>query len=167
MMKRIIVVFLVLVLFLTGCTSNDLSKEKETYLTYIKKLNSINKSTKEVPFNIEVRFDKITDDEIRYQVVIDEIKEDILKLKDNVENSSIVEIINSIIEILDFIIENSVQLEEQMTPTLKSGIEYCASPNENIDGDLIVQQLEIMKQLLELNFKKDTRLRLYAATFVS
>ena len=85
-----------------------------------------------------------------------EIKEDILKLKDNVENSSIVEIINSIIEILDFIIENSVQLEEQMTPTLKSGIEYCASPNENIDGDLIVQQLEIMKQLLELNFKKDT-----------
>ena len=53
-----------------------------------------------------------------------------------------------ILEILDFIIENSVQLEEQMTHTLKSGVEYCASPNENIDGDLIVQQLEIIKQLL-------------------
>ena len=85
-----------------------------------------------------------------------EIKEDILQLKENVENSNILEIVNMIIEILDFIIENSVQLEEQMTQTLKSGIEYCASPNESIDGDLIIQQLEIMKQLLELNFKKDT-----------
>ena len=28
-------------------------------------------------------------------------------------------------------------------------------PNESIDGDLIIQQLEIMKQLLELNFKKE------------
>ena len=85
-----------------------------------------------------------------------EIKEDILSLKGNVENSSIQEIINMIVEILDFITENSVQLEEQMTQTLKSGLEYCASPNESIDGDLIVQQLEIMKQLLELNFKKDS-----------
>lgn len=85
-----------------------------------------------------------------------EIKEDILKLKDHVEDSSIMEIVNMIIEILDFIIENSVQLEEQMTQTLKSGVEYCASPNESIDGDLIIQQLEIMKQLLDLNFKKDT-----------
>ncbi len=85
-----------------------------------------------------------------------EIKEDIEKLKRTVDDSSIVEIINMVIEILDFIIENSVQLEEQMTQTLKSGVEYCASPNESIDGDLIIQQLEIMKQLLELNFKKDT-----------
>jgi len=85
-----------------------------------------------------------------------EIKDDVENLKSNIEDTSLLEIINIIIEVLDFIIENSVQLEEQMTQTLKSGIEYCASPNESIDGDLIVQQLEIMKQLLELNFKKDT-----------
>ena len=85
-----------------------------------------------------------------------EIKDDILELKTNVYDSGILEIINMIIEILDFIMENSVQLEEQMTQTLRSGIEYCASPDESIDGDLIVQQLEIMKQLLELNFKKDS-----------
>lgn len=84
-----------------------------------------------------------------------EIKEDVLKLKENVEDSNIQEILTMIVEILDFIIENSVQLEEQMTQTLKSGIEYCAAPNESIDGDLIIQQLEIMKQLLDLNFKKD------------
>lgn len=85
-----------------------------------------------------------------------EIKDDVLQLKENVEDNGILEIVSMIVEILDFIIENSVQLEEQMVQTLKSGVEYCASPNESIDGDLIIQQLEIMKQLLELNFKKDT-----------
>ncbi len=85
-----------------------------------------------------------------------EIKENVLELRAHVDNDNILEIVNMIIEILDFIIENSVQLEEQMTQTLKSGIEYCASPNESIDGDLIIQQLEIMKQLLDLNFKKDS-----------
>ena len=85
-----------------------------------------------------------------------EIKDDILKLKESIDDTSILEIINMIIEILDFILENSVQLEEQMVLTLKSGIEYCASPNESVDSDLILQQLEIMKQLLELNYKKDT-----------
>ncbi len=85
-----------------------------------------------------------------------EIKEDVLQLKRNVEDNSILEIVSMIVEILDFIIDNSVQLEEQMVQTLKSGVEYCAAPNESIDGDLIIQQLEIMKQLLELNFKKDT-----------
>lgn len=85
-----------------------------------------------------------------------EIKDDVLQLKGNVEDNSILEIVSMIVEILDFIIDNSVQLEEQMVQTLKSGVEYCAAPNESIDGDLIIQQLEIMKQLLELNFKKDT-----------
>ncbi len=85
-----------------------------------------------------------------------EIKEDINNFKTTVSDNSILEIINMLLEILDFITDNSVQLEEQMVQTLKSALEYCASPNEGIDGDLIIQQLEIMKQLLELNFKKDT-----------
>lgn len=89
-------------------------------------------------------------------VYTNEIKEDILKLKDNIDDNNILEVVNMILEILDFITENSVQLEEQMMLTLKSAVEYCASPSESVDSDLIVQQLEIMKQLLELNYKKDT-----------
>lgn len=85
-----------------------------------------------------------------------EIKDDIAQLKEGVDDQNILEIINVINDILDFISENSVQLEEQMMMTLKGAVEYCASPNENIDNDLILQQLEIMKQLLELNYKKDT-----------
>ena len=85
-----------------------------------------------------------------------EIKDDILQLKEGVDDQNILEIIGVLIDILDFISDNSVQLEEQMVITLKSAVEYCASPNENIDSDLILQQLEIMKQLLELNYKKDS-----------
>lgn len=83
-----------------------------------------------------------------------EIKDDIAQLKEGIDDQNIIEIINVINDILDFISENSVQLEEQMMMTLKGAVEYCASPNENIDNDLILQQLEIMKQLLELNYKK-------------
>ena len=85
-----------------------------------------------------------------------EIEDEILQLKEGVDDQNILEIINMLVDILRFITENSVQLEEQMTITLKSAVEYCASPNESIDSDLILQQLEIMKQLLELNYKKDT-----------
>lgn len=85
-----------------------------------------------------------------------EIKDDIAQLKEGIDDQNIIEIINVINDILDFISENSVQLEEQTMMTLKGAVEYCASPNENIDNDLILQQLEIMKQLLELNYKKDT-----------
>ena len=85
-----------------------------------------------------------------------EIKDDIAQLKEGIDDQNIIEIINVINDILDFISENSVQLEEQMMMTLKGAVEYCASPNENIDNDFILQQLEIMKQLLELNYKKDT-----------
>ena len=91
-------------------------------------------------------------------VYANEIKEDIEEAKKSVSDTGLTEIVNMIVEILDFISENSVQLEEQMSQTLKSAVEYCATPNEGIDGDLIIQQLEIMKQLLELNFKKDTGL---------
>ena len=85
-----------------------------------------------------------------------EIEQDVQKIKETISDTGILEIINMIIEVLEFILENSVQIEEQMSQTLKSALEYCATPNEGIDGDLIIQQLEIMKQLLELNFKKDT-----------
>lgn len=75
-MKKIIVV-LISILFLTGCTSNNVSKEKDLYLRYVNKLNNINKTSKNIPFDVEIRYDKILDHEIRYQVIIDNAKEDV------------------------------------------------------------------------------------------
>ena len=73
-MKKILIILL-LIFFLCGCT--NISKEKEEYLNYIDELKEVNKSSKEYPFNIEVKYDKITKKEIRYQVILDEVEEDI------------------------------------------------------------------------------------------
>lgn len=73
-MKKILIILL-LIFFLCGCT--NISKEKEEYLEYIDELKEVNKSSKEYPFNIEIKYDKITSKEIRYQVIIDSVQEDI------------------------------------------------------------------------------------------
>ena len=127
---------------------NELSSAAAKYTTYC-----IEKEDKGISFfDISEKFSMLQSS----SVYAKEIKDEILNLKENIDDSNIIEIINLIIDILDFIIENSAQIEEQMVATLKSGLEYCASSNENIDSELIVQQLEIMKQLLELNYKKDS-----------
>ena len=76
MKKKLLIIFLVIIT-MTGCKSNDLTIEKEKYIKYVKELKEIKKTSKEYPFDIEVLYDKITDNEIRYQVIIDNVKEDI------------------------------------------------------------------------------------------
>lgn len=71
-MKKILVVLLI-IFFICGCTSS----EKKEYLNYIEELKTIKSSSKEYPFTIEVKYDKITKKEIRYQVILDEVKKDI------------------------------------------------------------------------------------------
>lgn len=73
-MKKILIILL-LIFFLCGCTK--VSKEKEEYLNYIAELKKVNESSREYPFEIEVKYDKIIDQEVRYQVIIDSVKEDI------------------------------------------------------------------------------------------
>lgn len=76
--------FLVLlfIIGLTGCTSGREAKvvneNKEEYLSYVKKLNDVKKSTNiEYPFDIDVKYDKLTKDEVRFQVIIDNPKDTI------------------------------------------------------------------------------------------
>ena len=71
-MKKILIILL-LIFFICGCTSS----EKKEYLSYIEELKEVKESSKDYPFNIEVKYDKITKKEIRYQVIIDAVKEDI------------------------------------------------------------------------------------------
>lgn len=59
------------------CGCSNVSKEKEEYLNYIDELKKVKSSSEEYPFNIEIKYDKITKKEIRYQVIIDDVKEDI------------------------------------------------------------------------------------------
>ena len=45
-------------------------KEKEKYLKYVKKLKGVKESTEDLPFTVEVLYEKI-ESEVRYQVIID------------------------------------------------------------------------------------------------
>ncbi len=80
-MKKLITILLISIILLTGCTDKKVVKEKEKYIKYIQELKSINKTTKDVPFDVEVRFDKLTNDEVRYQIIIDNVKEDLCDIE--------------------------------------------------------------------------------------
>ncbi len=71
-MKKVLIIIL-LIFFVCGCTSS----EKKDYLNYIDELKSVEKSSDSYPFNIEIKYDKITSKEVRYQVILDSVKKDI------------------------------------------------------------------------------------------
>jgi len=66
-MKKIIIVLLVLLA--TGCTSVD--KDVVVYNDLILELNKVEQSSSNIPFDIEVVYEQLTSNEIRYQVIID------------------------------------------------------------------------------------------------
>lgn len=80
-MKKRILIFLMLIILLTGCEKCKISKEKELYVNYIKELKEVNKSSKDIPFDIEIKYDKLTSNEVRYQVIIDNVKENIYNIE--------------------------------------------------------------------------------------
>ena len=51
-------------------------KEKTKYLNYVKELKKVKDSTEDLPFTVEVLYEKI-ESEVRYQVIIDNPKEEI------------------------------------------------------------------------------------------
>lgn len=70
-----IIVFAIVFSILNNKSNEE--KEKRIYVEYVKKTSLIEKSSKEIPFDIEVKFDKITSNEVRYQVILDNPKETI------------------------------------------------------------------------------------------
>jgi len=71
-MKRILVV-LVTLLLVTGCNQGNVMQM--SYNKKIQQLLSVNENSGYVPCNIELTYDKITDDEVSYQIVFDNPKE--------------------------------------------------------------------------------------------
>lgn len=74
-MKKILIILLLILL--CGCSSS----EKNIYLDYINELKEVKTSSKTYPFDIEVKYDKIIDREVRYQVILDNVKEDITDIE--------------------------------------------------------------------------------------
>ena len=88
-------------------------------------------------------------------IYISEIIDELNQIKSINTDQTVTEIISIVIDILNFIKDNDISLEEQMVMTLKNSVESCAAADGTVDAELILQQLEITKQLLELDYKKD------------
>lgn len=71
MKKQLIILLLCFVL--VGCNNYD--RMQNNYELYMNNLTSINTSSKYIPCNIEIDYEKITDDEVSYQIIIDNPKE--------------------------------------------------------------------------------------------
>lgn len=80
-MKKIKYLILILaVIILTGCdlTDKKVTKDKDIYIKYVKELKNVEKSSNtNLPFDIEVKYDKLTKDEVRFQVIIDNPRENL------------------------------------------------------------------------------------------
>lgn len=79
---KILIIFFIIIA-LTGCTTKENKEEqaKAKYQKYVKNLDKVNKSSDNLPFNIDVKFDKLNKNEVRYQVVIDKATEDLINIE--------------------------------------------------------------------------------------
>jgi hypothetical protein len=68
MSKKVCLLFLIVFsFFLWGCTNNS----NFVYDSYIDKLSTINESSTNLPFKVNITVEKLTDDDLIYQVIID------------------------------------------------------------------------------------------------
>lgn len=70
-MKKLLVC--ILLILCVGCSQEDVMQT--SYNSYMKNLLSVNENSGYIPCDIEITYDKITEDEVSYQVVIDNPKE--------------------------------------------------------------------------------------------
>ena len=70
-MKKLLV--LILLILCVGCSREEVMQT--SYNTYMKNLLSVNENSSYIPCDIEITYDKITEDEVSYQVTIDNPKE--------------------------------------------------------------------------------------------
>lgn len=70
-MKKLLVVLLLILC--VGCNKVDMMQTN--YNSYMKNLLSVNENSSYIPCDIEITYDKITENEVSYQVTIDNPKE--------------------------------------------------------------------------------------------
>ena len=98
MKKNLFIFFIVIIsiFIMPGCTSekketkaketkkvtkiNKVETKKDEYIKYVQQLRKITESSEDLPFTIDIEYDKL-DDEVRYQVIIDNPVSDITDIK--------------------------------------------------------------------------------------
>lgn len=89
MKNKIITLIILIVLgtIIVGCTFNnedaksETETEKSKYIKYVQKLKTIDESTEDLPFDVNVEFNKESDEEVRFEVSIDNPKGTVKNIK--------------------------------------------------------------------------------------
>lgn len=89
--KLIVLIISILIIFMTfGCVNDDnaktdsvknVEKNKDIYIKYVQKLKNVDKSSSNLPFDVSVTYEKLDEEEIRYEVTIDNPKEEVKNIK--------------------------------------------------------------------------------------
>ncbi len=77
------IVVIIITLFCTGCIKNELNEETDIYNDYVKRLEYLEDKdfSEELPFDINIYYDKIIETEIMYKIIIDNPKTSIKNIK--------------------------------------------------------------------------------------
>lgn len=98
---------------------------------------------------------------------ISEIKYFLVNYEATCANDDVKNILQKIIEILNFASENEIQFDEETISVLKQSVEYCDNTmknrSETSDKELILQRLEIIQQILSFNEEKPENAKFVAS----
>ena len=124
-------------------------------LNFVKRLS--NKLTTEEISEIESKLNE-ADFEFKKLSNIEITKEDIssdnvsiVRVTPNNKNQTIADEVSKIV---NFVNEKNITLSDEMKTVLQNSIEYSNENNNETDNTLVMQQLEILKQLLETDYEK-------------
>ena len=76
-MKKYLIVLFSFILLVCGCSKEEVNVETETYNNYLNEIKKVKKSSDNIPFDVTFDYEKFNDKELRYKVIIDNVKEDI------------------------------------------------------------------------------------------
>ena len=79
-MKKLLIILFCILFLLTGCKSEE-SILKEKYNSYISELSNVTKSSKDMPFDIEIKVDRLDDNKLIYQFIMDNVKKNIYDIE--------------------------------------------------------------------------------------
>ncbi len=80
-----IIILVITITLLIGCTKTDekekIETNKDKYIKYIQKLKNISSSSPDLPFDVNVSFYTENENEVRFEVVIDNPKDKISNIR--------------------------------------------------------------------------------------
>ena len=80
-MKKILIVLFSFILLVCGCSKEEIDVETKNYNKYLNEIKKVEKSSASIPFDVRFDYERLNEKELRYKVIIDNVKEDIYDIE--------------------------------------------------------------------------------------